>query len=73
MPLLTAMFLLLQSLFQCLYCQFSEQTSHIDLLLTVISFVLSPEEATEVFFIKGILSNYAIFKGKHLCWGLFLI
>ena len=73
MSLLTAMFLLLRFLFQCLYCQFSEQISHLDLLLSVISFVLSPEEATEVFFIKGILSNYAIFKGKHLCWGLFLI
>ena len=41
--------------FQSIYCQFFEQTSHFDLLLYVTSFVLSPEEATEVFFIKGIL------------------
>ena len=30
-----------------------EQISRLDLHLSVISFVLSPEEATEVFFIKG--------------------
>ena len=43
MPLLNAIFLLLQFLFQCLSCQFSEQTEQ------------GPEEATEVFFIKDIL------------------
>ena len=51
----TATFLLLQFLFQCFYCQFFEQISNLDLLLSGISFVLNPEEATEVFFIKGIL------------------
>ena len=58
MSLFTAMFLLLQFLFRCLYCQFFEQISHLDLLLSVISFVLSPEAATEVFVIIGVLSNY---------------
>ena len=32
-----------------------EQISHLDLLLSVISFALSPQEATEVFFIKAVL------------------
>ena len=73
MSLLTAMFLLLRFLFQCLYCQFLEQISHLDLLLSVISFALSPEEATDVFFIKGSSLKYEIFRGKYLCWGLFLI
>ena len=27
----------------------------------------------EVFFKKGVFYNYAIFTGKRLCWGLFLI
>ena len=54
MPLFTAMFLLFRFLFRCLYYQFFEQISHRDLLLPVISFVLSPEEATEVLFIKGV-------------------
>ena len=55
MSLLTVMFLLLRFLFQSTYCQFFERTSHLDLLLSATSFVLSPEEATEVFFMKGIL------------------
>ena len=55
MSLFTSMLLLLLFLFRCLYCQFFEQILHLDLLLFVISFVLSPEEATEVFFIKGVL------------------
>ena len=55
MSLLTAMFLVLQFLFRCLYGQLFEQISHIDLLLSVISFVLSAEEATKVFFIKSIV------------------
>ena len=37
----------------------------------------SPGRATarvlHVFFNKGILKNYAIFTGKHLCWSLFLM
>ena len=49
MSLFTAMFLLLQFLFRRIYRQFFEQISHLDLLLSVNSFVLSPEEATEVF------------------------
>ena len=43
------------------------------LLLPVISSVLSPEEVTEVLFIKGALSNYAIFTEKRLWWDLFLV
>ena len=54
MSLFTAMFLLLRFLLRCLYCQFFEQIQHLDLLLPVINFVLSPEEAAEVLFIKGV-------------------
>ena len=45
MSLFTAMFLLLRFLFRCIYCQFwTDFTPY--LLLSVISFVLSPDEAT---------------------------
>ena len=27
----------------------------------------------QMFFEIGVLENYAIFRGKHLCWSLFLI
>ena len=57
MALFNAMFLILRFLFRCLYCQYFEQISRLDLLLPVISFVLSPEEATEVLFTKGVLQN----------------
>ena len=54
MPLFTAMFLLLRFLFQCIYCQFwTDFTPY--LLLCVISFVLSPEEATRCSLKKGVL------------------
>ena len=26
-----------------------------------------------MFYEKGVLKNFAIFRGKHLCWSLFLI
>ena len=58
MSLFTAMFLLLRFLSRCIYCHLFEQISHLDLLLSVISFVLSPEAATDVFVIIGVLSNY---------------
>ena len=45
-----------------------KQISRLDLLLSVIGFVLSSDEAT-----RGVLYNYAIFAGKRLCLGLFLI
>ena len=45
MSLFTAMFLLLRFLFWCIYCQFwTDFTPY--LLLSVISFALSPEKAT---------------------------
>ena len=45
MSLFTAMFLLLRFFFNVFIVNF-ERISHLDLLLSVISFVLSPEEAT---------------------------
>ena len=45
MSLFNAMFLLLRFLFRCIYCQF-ETDFTLYVLLSVISFVLSPEEAT---------------------------
>ena len=45
MHLFPAMFLLLRFLFRCTIISF-KQISHLDLLLSVISFVLSLEEAT---------------------------
>ena len=54
MSLFTAMLLFYDFFFDVFIVNF-KQISHLDLLLSVISFVLSPEEATEVFFIKGVL------------------
>ena len=31
------------------------------------------KQPPEEFYKKGVLKNFAIFTGKHLCWGLFLI
>ena len=71
MSLVTAMSLLLPFFFYVFIVNF-KQISHLHLLLYFVSFVLSPEEATEVFFKKGVLEDYAILTGKHLCWSLFL-
>ena len=67
----TAVFLLLRFLFRSLYYHFFEQISHLDLLLSVISFVLSLEAATEVFFIIGVLSNYVIYRKTLMLGSLF--
>ena len=45
-----------------------KQISHLDLQLSVISFALSPEEATRAVLKKGgVLQKYSIFTGKRLC------
>ena len=36
-------------------------------------YVRSRSNRLEVFCEKGVLKNYAIFTGKHLCWSFFLI
>ena len=35
--------------------------------------VYSQKQPPEVFCKKGVLENFANFKGKHLCWSLLLI
>ena len=34
---------------------------------------LADYETAEMFFKIGVLTNFAIFTGKHLCWSLLLI
>ena len=44
-------------------------------LLKVFKFwyILYRSSRSQMLFKKGVLKNFAIFSGKHLCWSLFLI
>ena len=64
--LLTAMFLLLRFPFRCLYCQLFEQISHLNLILSVISFALCPGKATGVFFIR-VFSEITQYLKENAC------
>ena len=39
---------------------------------SLVSLVIDRKQPPEVFYTKGILKNFAIFTGIHLCWSLFV-
>ena len=73
MSLFNAMFLMLRFLFRCLYCQYFEQISRLDLLFTCYQFCIESRRSHRGVVYKRCFLNYAIFTEKHLCWGLSLI
>ena len=42
-------------------------------LLTICVTLLPKSSLSQMFFKIGVLKNFAIFTGKHLCWTLFLV